>query len=347
MTADDSNKLDLDFEPTVDDDGDPIISFDLGFFASVEGAYFRMSEQAEEPVFVMDLGENNEVSLPLPGIMREFGIEEDSDDAKVLALVAEGLHYVKILRLGDKIPKELLTGEASWEVTDEHRKVAYQRITLQMVTWLSGDEITVTNPGELAQVAEDPKTKEKVKVAFNEAAEQLGFGADEAGVDQVISLIEKLAEEFAYIEALRDRHQLVLMMNGKIQELRKLYAHEKTIFEIVEPVGRLMLVAVKDYQNLFDQVDAQTGEIMAVLKNIDAQTKFVQKLRDDLYRRLVCWDEMFGIWKPAAILKSLTNESLLRRTYRFLAPRFMQVDDWILMNQLLEKKEERKTEMVW
>lgn len=347
MTADESKDSDLEIEFTVDDDGDPIISFEHSFFASVKGAYFRMSEQTDEPVFVMDLGENNEVSLPLPGIMREFGIDENSDDAKILDYVAEGLNYVRILRLGDKIPKELLTGEASWDVTDEHRKVAYQRITLQMVTWLSGDEITVTNPGELAQVADDPKTKEKVKAAFNEAAEQLGFGANEAGVEQVIALIEKLAEEFAYIEALRDRHQSVLMMNEKIQGLRKLYAHEKTIFEIVEPVGRLMMVAVKDYQNLFDQVDAQTGEIMAVLKNIDAQTKFVQQLRDDLYRRLVCWDDMFAIWKPASVLKSQTSESNLRRTYRFLAPRFMQADDWTLMNQLLEKKEERKTEMVW
>ncbi len=347
MTSDDSKYSDLDFELTVDDDGDPIISFDHSFFTSVEGVYFRLSDQTEEPVFVMDLGEKNEVSLPFPGIMREFDIDEESDDAKLLELVAEGLHYVKILRPGDKIPKEILTGEASWEVTDEHRKVAYQRITLQMVTWLSGDEITVTNPSELAQVAEDPKTKEKVKVAFNEAAEQLGFGGDEAGVDQVIALIEKLAEEFAYIEALRDRHQFVLMMNEKIQGLRRLYAHEKSIFEIVDSVGRLMLVAVKDYQNLFDQVDAQTGEIMAVLKNIDAQTKFVQKLRDDLYRRLVSWDEMFTLWKPAKVIRSENNEKILRRSYRFLSPRFMQVDDWVLMNQLLEKKVERKTEMIW
>lgn len=347
MTTDDSTNSELDIELAVDQDGDPMISFEHSFFASVEGAYFRLSEQTDEPVFVMDLGDNNEVSLPFPGIMREFGIAEDSDDARMLEYVGNGLFYVRILRPGDKIPKELLTGEASWEVTTEHRKVAYQRLTLQMVTWLSGDEIAITNPAELAQVADDPKTKEKVKAAFGEAAEQLGFGTGEGAVDQVIELLEKLAEEFAYIEALRDRHQNVLMMNEKIQGLRKLYAQEKTIFEIVEPVARLMLVAVKDYQNLFDQVDAQTGEIMAVLKNIDAQTKFVQKLRDDLYRRLVSWDEMFTIWKPAAIIKSETSESALRRAYRFLAPRFMQADDWVLMNQLLEKKEERKTEMVW
>lgn len=345
MSDGDRPGADLNFELTLDDDGNAIISFEISFFTSVDGAYFRLSDLADEPVFVVDLGEGNEVSLPLPGIKMEFDLAEDSADSQMLDLVAEGLNYVKILRPGDQIPKEILTGEASWEVTKEHRIVAYQRLTLQLVTWLTGDEVAITNPDELIQIAEDPKTKEKVNEAFGEAAEQLGFGRDEK--EKVIEIIESLAEEFAYIEALRDRHRNVIMMNEKIQGLRKLYAHEKSVFEIVDSVARLMLVAVKDYQNLLDQVDAQTGEIMSVLKNLDAQTKFIQTLRDDLYRRLVSWDEMFSIWKPASIIKSDTSESILRRTYRFLAPRFMQADDWTLLNQLLDNKMERKTEMVW
>lgn len=347
MTDTETKSL-LDFDPPLDDDGNAVIAFEHSFFGSVEGAYFRFSEQMDEPVFVVQMGDN-EVTLPFPGIKREFGLAADSVDAKLLDLLAEGLAYVKILHLGDPIPKEVLTGEASWEVTAKHRMVAYQRLTMQMVTWLSGDEISITNPDELAQVADDPKTKEKVRAAFREAAAQLGFDGDgdESGEEKILALIEGLAEEFAYIEALRDRHQNVIMMNEKILGLRKLYAHELSVFEIVDSVARLMQLAVKDYQNILDQVDAQTGEIMAVLRNIDAQVKFVHELRDDLYRRLVSWDEMFVAWMPATVIRSESNEVLLRQTYRFLAPRFIQGDNWTLLNQLLDKKTERKTEMVW
>ena len=181
MSDDKDLGAELDLELSVDSDGHPIIAFNHSFFASVEGGHFRMSEQTKEPVFVVDLGENNEVSLPFPGIKREFELDADSNDAKMLDLIAEGLNYVKVLRPGDRIPTELLTGEASWEITDAHRTIAYQRLTLQMVTWLSGDEVTITNPEELAQVADDPKTKDKVNEAFGQAAEELGFGRDQKG----------------------------------------------------------------------------------------------------------------------------------------------------------------------
>ena len=95
------------------------------------------------------------------------------------------------------------------------------------------------------------------------------------------------------------------------------------------------------------EADAQTAEIMDMLKNIDKQTEFIRNLRDDLYCRLMAWDEMFTAWEPIEMTRSEGDPNLLRETYRFLAPRFMQMDEWVLMTQLdrdaTEKSPKRRT----
>jgi hypothetical protein len=81
----------------------------------------------------MNLG-GEEVLLPVPGIRREFQIDEESADEEMLDLVSSGLDYVKVLMPGDDLPPELLTGEASWEISEQHRTIARQRISMQLVS---------------------------------------------------------------------------------------------------------------------------------------------------------------------------------------------------------------------
>ncbi len=342
--ADDTDDV-LDTKPRAGTVEHSNIVFQHTFFTSIEGAYFRLTEQTEEPVLVLSIGDNN-VILPFPGIRREFDIPEDSDDGAMLDMVAEGLHYVNILKPGDPIPKEILTGEASWEVSDRHRQIAYQRLTMQLVTWLTGDEVLLTDPDYLLQIADDPATKAKVKKAFEEAAAQLG--EDRGNTDAVVELIEKLAEEFAHIEALRDRYAKVVEIAEKIQKLRKLYGREQSALEIADPVARLITFAVKGFGETFDQVDAQTGEIISVLKNIETQTQYIHDIRNDLFRRLAAWDDMFEKWDSAIVARGENSRELLRLSYRFLAPRYMQVDEWVLLTKGGKKgKDLRNTEVVW
>ena len=155
-----------------------------------------------------------EILLPFPGIRREFHIEEESADDKMLELVSSGLDYVKVLMPGDDLPSELLTGEAFWEITDAHRNIARQRISMQLVSWMSGDENLITDPDQLLQIADDPGVKEKINQAFSEAAKEIGGGDGDA--DMVIDMIEELAEELSYIETLRDQFRGVLAMKDKI-----------------------------------------------------------------------------------------------------------------------------------
>lgn len=320
------------------------ITFNEKFFTAVEGCYFRKSNETGEPVFVLNL-EGEEVLLPFHGIRREFDIEEESADDLMLEQVAHGLDYVKVLMPGDDLPSELLTGEASWEISDEHRTIAKQRLSMQLVSWVSGEENLITDPQQLLQIADDPKVREKINTAFEEAAKAIGLDAGEG--EKIVDLIEDLAEELAYIETLREQFRSVVSMEQKIKRLRTVAAKHRSILDTTNSVAKLISVAVKEFGEEFDMADGQTGEIIAVLKNITAQKEFIRGTRNSVYRRLVAWDDLLRGWERESGQYTASVPDLLRETYRFLAPRYMRTDDWLLASQIQENQAAPTTEQVW
>jgi hypothetical protein len=325
--------------------GDETVVFDNKVFGRMEGSYFRKSEQSNEPVFVVSLG-GEEVTLPFKGLSREFGIEPVSHDDKMLRMIVESLDFVNFLVLGDDIPKEILTGEASWEVTEEHRRIAYQRLSMQLVAWMSGgEEDQITDPEQLLQIADDPATKEKVSSAFNEAAKSLGYADGET--EKVIENIEELAEEIAFIETLREKFRDVQMMEDKLKKLKTVFGRERSVQDLITPVARLVVIAREEFEMKFDEVDAQTGEIIGVLKNLEAQKLYIRGCRDELYKRLMAWGDLLESWRKEPVSKSKSATELIRETYRFLAPRFMKSDEWQLSAHLHEKIGDDSTEVVW
>jgi hypothetical protein len=312
-----------------EDDLGSEIAFEHKFFSSFEDLYFRLTDSGE-PVAVLKLS-NNEAVLALDGIKREFALKEDSHDFRMLDKVAEGLQFVRGLRPGDQLPKEVVTREASWEPQDRHRRIAYQRLTMQLVTWLTGNEHVISSVQELAQVADDPQVKKNVQLAFTEAAEELGLGRENR--DQVVHYIESLAKELAYIEALRDTFGEVQKIDEKLQGLRRIYGADRSMIDTVDQVGRLSQRALKVLQDYFDQVDAQTGEILAMLKNIENQIGYIREVRDALHTRLLPWEDFIQIWKTVFVVRSDDNTNKIRDIYQFLAPRYMQFNDWVLMTK--------------
>lgn len=307
----------------------PVISFEHVFFKRVEDIYFRMDDTTGEPSAIVRLGEET-LALPFPGIVREFKL--DGRDADMLRLVAKGLKYVRALRIGDPVPQEILTRKASWEIQPRHRQIAYHRLALQLLGWLSGDEHVITEAEEILQVAGDPTFRKKINEAFGEAAEALGLGRENR--EEVVHHIGELANELAYIEALRDRFHAIERADAKIQELRRLYGNYRSVLEIADPVAKLMERAVTQFRAAFEQTDAQTGEIMAALRNIEAQKAYIQDVRDELHIRLMVWEDLLNEWEAMHPRRSDAAEDLLARTYRFLAPRFMPVDEWAMMTKL-------------
>ena len=70
-----------------------------------------------------------------------------------------------------------------------------------------------------------------------------------------------------------------------------------------------------------------------MLKNIDNQVGYIRQVRDDLHRRLMPWDDIIRVWKGVFVVRSEQTITRIRDLYQFLAPRYMQVNEWVLVTK--------------
>jgi len=306
---------------------------------------FRRAEADPTPVMVVTLGER-QVALPLRSLQREFGIADESPDGKMLAQIAAALEYVAALRLGDPLPREICSGEASWEPDATHLALANIRLRLQLVTWLNvgaAKDDPSLDPEALLKAADDPAVRKQVQEALDHAANALGLPSQEA----VVGLLEDLARELAFVEALRERllHRVQLMAR-KIEHIARAWRGDSGQMETLTQVRRLTKTALTQIMRRFEELDAQTGEVMATLRNADRQRAFIRGHRDWLYRSQLAWQPILEDWDGAGVDINETTRTLLQRTYRFLAPRFMPVTEWISANNP-ERKQPPIRQMMW
>jgi hypothetical protein len=314
-------------------------------FAMFGDPLFRRAESDGTPVMVVHLGDK-EAAIPLTALKREFGIEKACDDGRMLDLVVQSLDFVAGLRIGDALPPEVLSGEASWEPDDVHLQIANARLQWQLVAWLNsgtGADAEHLDAEALLQVADDPARRQQVQQAFAKAAEALGL-PDRAAV---IELVKDLARELAYIEALRDRLlRRVKVMAEKLSRIAKGFRGDASHLETLTQVRRLTATALKQIGLRFDELDAQTGEVMSALRNADGQRTFIRSNRDWLYRTLRAWQSLLAEWERAGISFDEGILQLLNRTYQFLAVRFMPVTEWAAASRPKQEKDTTRR-MVW
>lgn len=314
-------------------------------FALLGTPLFRRAETDNAPVMSVALGER-QVALPLRSLQREFGIEDDTPDGRMLGLIAEALEFVTALRIGDPLPREVCTGEASWEPDASHQTLASARLRMQLVAWVnagSGTDAPEMNAEALLRVADDPVLRRQVQDALDHAAMALGLASQQA----VVQLLEDLAHELAFVELLRDRLlRRVQAMAQKIEHMVRAWRGNSSQTESLTQVRRLTGIALKEMTRRFDQLDAQTGEVMATLRNADSQRAFIRTNRDWLYRSQRAWQPVLDDWDEAETEFGDGSRALLARTYRFLAPRYMPVTEWLPPAQL-ERKKAPLRQMAW
>lgn len=311
------------------DDRSRMFAFEHRLF-SVEGGYFAIQKSTGEAAFHVPLGELKG-AIPLSTLRYEFRLQENSVDNRLLDVVEKSLRYVKEIRPYDSIPHELLDGRASWSVEERHRQTARNRLSLQLVSWMTGGEMSVSDTAKLAQLAEDPQTKQRVQEAFIRMAEKLGLGKDRR--QEVVDMIENVAREFSYIEALRERFGRVRYVAAQLNVLGNLYRRDTSIRNDIFRMQVLIKPPLNNFDTAFGQVDAQTGEVLSVVKNLQAQIRFIRDTRDELHHRLMQWDDVIAQWDAATIERSAAIEILLKETYRFLARHFSQAAEWPLANR--------------
>ena len=315
-------------------------------FTSLGEPLFRRAETDGTPVMVVKLGEKEAV-IPLRSLQREFAIPDESDDGQMLGLIAQSLDFITGLRIGDALPTEVLSGQASWEPDQVHFEIAKARLQWQLVAWLNsgtGADAPNLDADALLQVADDPARKQQVQQAFTKAAAALGLPSREA----VIQLVEELAHELAYIEALRDRLlRRVRTMADKLNHMAQSYRGDASHLETLTQVRRLTTIALKQIGHRFDELDAQTGEVMAALRNADSHRTFIRSNRDWLYRAQRAWQPVLAEWDSAGTGFDEGILLLLNRSYQFLAPRFMPVTEWASLTRPVAPRHDMARRMVW
>ena len=308
---------------------------------------YRLTKGDSVAALVMCL-DNSDVVVPLHAVAKLFNLAPESPDGRMVELIEKGLQFVKKLHPGDPLPTEVLTGAASWEPTAYHLQVATARLHLQLVNWISGS--SAGQDGQLTQQLllasmEDPSNRPRVQVALRRAAAELGV---EGGGPAVAKLIEELAVELSFIEALRerllDRGRMMIKRLGRMTgDTQMAAAKRETIIQVL----RLSMAGVAQITSRFEVVDGLTCEILPTLRNLEKQSGFLRPHRDWLYCTLLGWDPVLLMWDDVG--GSVLGDGAWRgveAAYRFLAARYMAVQEWqSALNAEKEKKE--KPAFVW
>lgn len=256
----------------------------------------------------------------IPELKNEFGIGPNSHDGKLIDLAVAALRYVPDIKPGDSIPSEILTGEASWTVGPKHKKSAEQRLQVQLLSWVSGKEVLLTDPKEIAMFLEQIENREKLRQAFRSAAKALGYEPE--NTESVIKQLELLARELCYIEALRDRYAMIPKIAEKLAILGRSFGSDRNAKMELTRVQSLLQTGMQEYSAIFAEADAQTGEIISALKSIDRQVQYIRSTRDDLHFLLMQWEPHINdLWKWHTRRVPETDRAF-SNLYRFLAPRF-------------------------
>jgi hypothetical protein len=289
---------------------------------AVEGARFALGAE-REPMFYVTLGKLD-AALRLPLLRSEFGIAPESPDGKLLAVVAEGLRYVKEIRPGDSVPRELLDGSASWHVEEWHLLRARQRLVVQLAANRDGRDAARLDDAGLTQLADDPETKRRFTAALDDIADRLQLEGGKA----VEARLEAIAREFAYIEALRERFDLVRCALDKTEQVARAFRGDRGMLQDISRVRTLLMRPVAHIAARFDELYADTGEIGGVLLMLDAHVALVRQTRDDLHTRLMLWDPVIAQWQMLVPSRNPATEAAVRQLYQFAAQHFAQGKDW-------------------
>jgi hypothetical protein len=288
---------------------------------------FCRAQSDGQPVMTVALGTQQAV-MPLEALQRQLGILEGSRDAKMLATVIEALNFVTEIRIGDALPSEVVTGQASWSPGPHHRGLATARLRMNLVSWLGrGEGMIGTNPDprQLLAMVEDPGFRPRLQAAFVSAAEALSL----PGPEQVLAVLARLAEELAYIEAMRERLlDRVQRMNDQISAVSRSGRGGWQRNEMLTSVQRLMNDALQSHKRHFEDIDRRTSRVVEAMRDLEEGRLGVRAWRDGMFASLRRWEELMLAWDASAGYSDAELGKLIDRTYRFLARRVMPGADW-------------------
>ena len=328
-------------------------TFEHPVFAKLGEVAFRPAESDRTPVLIMSMGHAT-AAVPLRSLQQELSIEDDSRDGHMLAQIAKSLDFVGELRLGDQLPVEVLSGAASWAPAPLHRDIAHARLTLQLTAVFEpagshdaaevGASWAAATPPRALAASRAPGMDLRLQAATIELAAALSL-PNAAAARQVL---DDMAHELSFVEALRDRLlDRVVRMCGQIEALVQCLANNLSGLELISRVRRLAGIGLAKIRARFSDLKAQTADIQVLFQTMNERRAIIRLHRDWLYCSLRAWEGILSAWDTASDVWSDSTWPLLSRTYRFLAPRFMPMQEWLLTTRARRPGGTAHARMTW
>lgn len=288
---------------------------------TLKGARFALTEDGSTPAFHVELG-TLIASLPLGTLRAEFSIERDSPDGVLLAVVEKSLRFVKEIRPGDSIPRELLDGTASWSVEERHRMRAKAHLWARAI---GTDECWGAKDDVLGAFVARPETTTKLNAAAKQIAQKLGY---EMTADSVLARIDDLARELAYIEALQDRCGEILNIVPKVNQLARVYRSDRAIVDELSRIRTLMLKPIELYDGIFAHLSQHQENIEESIAHFHERVEFIREQRDDVHQSMMMWDPILAAWKAIEMSRCNETEARITELYRFIARHYLTSQSW-------------------
>ncbi|MDZ5647432.1 hypothetical protein [Nitrospirillum sp. BR 11828] len=279
-------------------------------------SFFTLSHG--EPVLQVDLGDARG-AIPLRQVSQMFSIAPDSGDGQLLGMIAQSLKFVRIIHNGDRIPSEILDGTASWSIESRHRDMAFLKIGGSLLKAIAGHR------ADSAALDESEEAKRRMREQAAEIAALVGLAVERK--QEVVDRVEVLANELAFLEALREYFKPVFDIGRKLREMQKLARGDRELDHQLRRIQSLLKVPVDKYRGWFDEVEAGTGEAVAALKQFEGTVAMLRRHRDNLHFETLAWEDIPQRWKSVDPAK---DEAMLEigRLYRFLASRYLDTKVW-------------------
>ncbi len=318
--------------------------FEHPLFQRLEQIVFRRGESDGAPVMIVPLG-TTEAALRARALKSELGMQRDSPDARMFGLVGKALDFVPQLRLGDALPPEILGGEASWKPEDAHLRTAICRMRLRLLAvtestdpvWESADPRAIQAAMQTRGIAD------RLDASQREAAAQLG-----TTFEKLHTVIQSVSTEFGYVEALRERLlDRATNMKEMVSALLPDFARNLAGTEIASRVIRLTEIALGKLQTRFESLDGCIAPLPAGLMDFESHRVSFKLHRDWLYCCSLAWEPSLSAWESAGSGKDKTTLALLGETYRFLAQRYLPMQEWQLSPHLQRSSTPDRKPMVW
>ena len=288
---------------------------------TLQGARFALTEDGTIPAFQFELGALI-VALPFGTLRGEFDIEPESPDGTLLAIVERSLRFVKDIRPGDSIPRELLDGTASWSLEERHRLRAKAHLWARAI---GSDETSGAEDAALAGFIARPETAAAVNAACAEIAAQLGY---EATAPSVLARIGDLARELAYIEALQERCRDVLNIVPKVNQLARVYRSDRAVVDELSRISTLMLKPIEFFDAIFARLSKRQENIAAAIGHFHERVDFIREQRDDLHQSTMLWDPILAAWKAIEMTRCTETEAKIGELYHFIARHYLTATAW-------------------